>query len=236
MRPSRPRLSWIGATVVLLVIGTGCGHSARHAATSIGSTTTRPTTNLPPTAGTLPPPTLTTPVTTGVPPTTVRPTPPTQATTLPPVTSSLPPTSPVPTSVRETATWCLGRTLDAAAGPTAPFAGNGARVVVTLHETAASPCLVPASVEVRLTNAQGATEAEALSTPAQSSRLTISPSTDASLSMTWVRQGCFSPTVDAAAGYLVWSSPNGAVDVNITGIAADAVAPCHGAFGVTDLQ
>jgi hypothetical protein len=24
--------------------------------------------------------------------------------------------------------------------------------------------------------------------------------------------------------------------VNITGIAADGVAPCHGAFGVTDLE
>jgi hypothetical protein len=130
----------------------------------------------------------------------------------------------------------MARTLDATAGPTAPFAVNGARVVVTLRQTVDPPCLVPASVEVRLTNAQGATEAEALSAPAENSRLAVSPSTDVALSMTWVRQGCFSPTVDATAGYLLWSTPNGPVDVNIAGLGRDAVAPCHDAFGATDLQ
>ncbi len=108
--------------------------------------------------------------------------------------------------------------------------------MVTLHETGAQACLVPAAVEVRLTNAHGGTEAEALSTPAAGSRLTIGPSTDAALSITWVRQDCFSPGVAAAAGYLFWSSPTGTVEVNIAGIARDAVAPCHGAFGASDLQ
>jgi len=107
---------------------------------------------------------------------------------------------------------------------------------VTLHATGGTPCLVPATVEVRLTSAAGATEAEALSTPAEGSKLTIGPSSDASLSLTWIRQGCFSPTVTAAAGDLDWRSPAGAVDVSIAGIAQDTVAPCHGAFGATDLQ
>lgn len=61
-------------------------------------------------------------------------------------------------------------------------------------------------------------------------------STEAGLSLTWVRQGCFSPTIAAAGGYLLWSSPGGPVEVGIAGIAGDAVAPCHDAFGITDLQ
>ena len=81
----------------------------------------------------------------------------------------------------ETTAWCPGRLLRASAGPAGPFAGNGARVVVTLQAAAAQPCLVPARVEVRLTNPQGIIEAEALSTPAVSSTLAIGPSTDAGL-------------------------------------------------------
>jgi hypothetical protein len=142
---------------------------------------------------------------------------------------------PVSTATGATA-WCPDQILEARAGPTEPFAGNGARIVVTVHETGTRPCLVPASVEVRLTNPQGATEAEALSTPATNARLAIGPSTDAVLSMTWVRLECFSPTAAAARGYVDWSSPSGRVAVNISGIPEDAVAPCHDAFGVTNLQ
>jgi hypothetical protein len=91
-------------------------------------------------------------------------------------------------------------------------------------------------MEVRLTSAQGVTEAEALSAPATAATLTLSSSADAGLSLTWVRQGCFSPTVEAAGAYALWSSPNGQVEVPIAGVAEDDVAPCHGAFGITDLQ
>jgi hypothetical protein len=91
-------------------------------------------------------------------------------------------------------------------------------------------------VEVRLTNAQGATEAEAIGPPAATSTRAIGPFTGASLSITWVRQGCFSPTVDAAGGYLLWNNPSGSVEVNIAGIAEDDLAPCHDVFGVTALQ
>jgi hypothetical protein len=109
-------------------------------------------------------------------------------------------------------------------------------MVVALRESGSLPCRIPVSVEVRLTDARGATEAEALSAPASNSTLAMGPSTQAGLTLTWVRQGCFTPAVRAAGGYLRWNSPTGLVDVTIAGIPEADVAPCHDAFGVTDLQ
>ena len=197
-------VGWIGTAGLVLAITSACGPASRHAARPTGPTTTIGATSLaaPPAATSAPgaePTTPATPAPRTVPPTTGRPAPPGEATTVLPVTGTSPRCegcagSPGATSAvtrSETTAWCPGRLLRASAGPAGPFAGNGARVVVTLQATAAQPCLVPAHVEVRLTNPHGTIEAEALSTPAVSSTLAIGPSTDAGLSMTWVRQGCF---------------------------------------------
>ncbi len=232
---SEGRRRWLLALVVLVVLASSCGHSARRAAPPVASsTTTFIATPVPPSTTPAAPLTLTstttaTPATvaTSVAPTTANPAPPVPPTTVPP--------APPPPATAQPTAWCSGRTLSAAAGPTQPFAGNGARVELTLRQ-AGPPCLVPASIEVRLTSAQGGTEAEALSAPASRATVTLSPSADAGLSLTWVRQGCFSPTVEAAGAYALWSSPNGQVEVAVAGVAADDIAPCHGAFGITNLQ
>ena len=242
-------MGWAVTAGLVLTIGSGCGHSAPHAANPTGPTSATSASTLPAAHATaapprLPPTTPSTAVATSVAPSTARPRPPKPVTTLAPGPSTSEacpgcagsrPTPPGSIAIRATA-WCPVQILDARAGPAEPFAGNGARIVVTVHATGTRPCLVPASVELRLTDAHGATEAEALSAPATTARLAIGPSTDAALSMTWVRQGCFSPTADAARGDIDWSGPSGPVEVNISGIAEDAVAPCHDAFGVTNLQ
>jgi hypothetical protein len=239
---SRSLLGSAIALGIFLVTVVSCGQATRRTGqaahppgksstttTSVTATPISPSTSGSPTTS---PPVVTVPPTTS-PAVTASPTP-TQA----PTTVAHPPVSTSPTTEpgASQAAWCGGGALTATAGPTEPFAGNGARISVTLHETNLSSCLVPASVEVRLTNAAGATETEALSTPGGSSTLAIGPSTAASLSLTWVRQGCFTPSVNAAGGYLLWSTPPGAVEVIIAGIAADQVAPCHDAFGITNLQ
>lgn len=131
--------------------------------------------------------------------------------------------------------WCTRGELGATAGATEGFDGNGARAYVAVHNVGSRPCLVPTSVEVRLTNSQGVMEAQGLGTPPSRATLAIGPSEPAELSLTWIRQGCFTPTVAAAGGYLLWPGPDGSVLLPIAGIPQDTVAPCHGAFGVTDL-
>lgn len=155
-----------------------------------------------------------------------------------PVTSLEPPTSTAPaiSAPISPPAWCTSGNVAAQAGSVYSIYGNGEAVDVTITQHGPGACLLPSVVSIVLTGSNDATLGSANSSPGSAPPLTLTAGQQAKLRIDWVSQGCFSPAPAAASAIVEWATPQGSGSLAIQGFGQDSVAPCHSAFGVSDLQ
>lgn len=153
-----------------------------------------------------------------------------------PVAGTTSPASPVTSMPASPSGWCASGNVAAKAGPAYTVYGNGEAVDVTVSLNGQTPCRLPSMVTVVLADKSGTAISSAQSDPRSVASLTLAAGRQARLRIDWVSQGCFSPGQVAAGGKLEWATPQGSRSSVIQGLGQDSVAPCHSAFGVSDLQ
>lgn len=142
-------------------------------------------------------------------------------------------TTAVPTSPPA---WCASGNVAAKAGPAYSVYGNGEAVDVTVSQVGRGACRIPSVVTVVLTDKNGTAISSAQSEPQSGTSLTLAAGQTAKLRIDWVSQGCFSTAQVASGGELEWATPQGSPSSLIQELGQASVAPCHSAFGVSDLQ